>query len=207
VTEYRRGMMMQPIPQAAPYFGAAVSDGIPIVEPVVAPCDLSLLGLVEVLLKEPRRLDDLNRAEARQAELMPRLLAISLTSFALFGVALSLILHFTPPAAYPHRLLPIPRVYLGGSALALVGAYSLGLVAATGLCLPSFYFFALLAGVKMRLSQIVSQVMCSKATTAVVLVGILPIYVAVVLGMVVFEADAPLLETCLYLGLALPFVA
>ncbi len=59
----------------------------------------------------------------------------------------------------------------------------------------------------MRLSQIVSQVMCSKATTAVVLVGILPIYVAVVLGMVVFEADAQLLETCLYLGLALPFVA
>src|SRR5262249_31550529 len=66
---------------------------------------------------------------------------------------------------------------------------------------------SLLAGVRMRLSQIVSQVMCSKATTAVVLVGILPIYVAVVLGLVVFEADAQLLETCLYLGLALPFVA
>jgi hypothetical protein len=198
---------MQPILQPSPSFGAAVADGIPIVEPVGPLRELSLLGLVEVLLKEPARLDDLNRVEARQAELMPRLLAISLTSFALFGVALSLILHFTPKEAYPHRLLPIPEVHLGTSSLALVGAYSLGLVAATGLCLPSFYFFALLAGVKMRLSQIVSQVMCSKATTAIVLVGILPIYVAVVLGMVVFKAEAPLLETCLYLGLALPFVA
>ena len=39
------------------------------------------------------------------------------------------------------------------------------------------------------------------------LVGILPIYVAVVLGLVVFGADAALLEACLYLGLALPFLA
>src|SRR5258708_325804 len=115
-------MMMQPIPQAAPFFGAAVSDGIPTAEPVEPLRELSLLGLVEVLLKEPRRLDDLNREEARQTELMPRLLAISLASFALFGVALSLILHFTPAAAYPHRWLPIPRVHLGGSSLALVGA-------------------------------------------------------------------------------------
>src|SRR5215470_16892333 len=145
-----------------------------------APRDLSLFGLVEVLLKEPRRLDDLNREEARQAELMPRLLAIALASFGLFGVALVLILHFTPPEAYPHAPLPVPRADLrDGSGLALV--------VATGLCLPSFYFFSLLAGVKMRLSQIVSQVMCSKATTAVVLVGILPVYVAVVLGMVVFK--------------------
>src|SRR5947207_2265911 len=136
-------MMMQPIPQAARYFGAAVTDGIPTAEPVEPLHELSLLGLVEVLLKEPRRLDDLNREEARQAELMPRLLAISLTSFALFGVALSLILHFTPSAAYPHRLLLIPRVNLADrSGLALVLAYSVGLVAAIGLCLPSFYFFA-----------------------------------------------------------------
>jgi len=202
-------MTMQPLTQPASSFGA-LQDGIAGTERPAAPVsrELSLLGLVEVLLKEPQQLDDLNRDEARQAELMPRFLAISLASFALFGVALALILHFTPAAAYPHRLLPVPRANLAdGSGLALVLAYSLGLVAATGLCLPSFYFFSLLAGVRMRLSQIVSQVMCSKATTAVVLVGILPIYVAVVLGMVVFEADAQLLETCLYLGLALPFVA
>src|SRR5437764_2572161 len=136
-------MTMQPLAQTALGLGGALADGIPATEPPAAPPELSLLGLVEVLLKEPRRLDDLNREEVRQAELMPRFLAISLASFALFGVALSLILHFTPLAAYPHRLLPVPRVNLADrSGLALVLAYSVGLVAATGLCLPSFYFFA-----------------------------------------------------------------
>jgi hypothetical protein len=202
---------MQPLAQTAPGFAATAHDGASVAgltAAAPAPRDLSLLGLVEMLLKEPRRLDDLNRDESRQAELLPRLLAVALASFALFGVALVLIVHFTPAEAYPHSPLPVPRADLrDGSALAVVLAYTLGLVAATGLCLPSFYFFSLLAGVKMRLSQIVSQVMCSKATTAVVLVGILPVYVAVVLGMVVFGADAQVLQACLYLGLALPFVA
>src|SRR5438552_1249000 len=83
----------------------APADGLPDAGPPAAaatPRGLSVLGLVEVLLKEPQRLDDLNRDEALQAELMPRFLAISLASFALFGVALALTLHFTPPAAYPH---------------------------------------------------------------------------------------------------------
>src|SRR5262249_13698421 len=132
----------------------------------------------------------------------------SLASFTLFGVALALILHFAPPTAYPRNLVPVPPVRLtDASPLALVLAYNLGLVAATCLCLPSFYFFSLLVGVKFSLAQIVSQVMRAKAAAAVVLVGILPIYVAVVLGMVVFEARAELLEGCLYVGLALPFVA
>jgi hypothetical protein len=170
--------------------------------------DLTLPGIVEMLLKDPRRLDTLNREDPRQGELLPRFLAISLASFTLFGVSLALILHFVPDAAYPHRVLAVPRVRLSdGSALALVLAYDLGLVAATCLCLPSFYFFSLLVGVKFSLAQIVSQVMRAKSAAAVVLVGILPIYVAVVLGMVVFEARPELLEGCLYVGLALPFVA
>src|SRR5262247_3087543 len=126
---------MQPLAQTAPRFGPAAQGtaGAELTAAAPAPGDLSLLGLVEVLLKDPQRLDDLNRDEARQAEVMPRFLAISLASFALFGVALSLILHFTPPTAYPHRLLPIPRVNLAdGSGLALVLAYSIGLVAAIG---------------------------------------------------------------------------
>jgi hypothetical protein len=202
-------MTTQPLLHSAPPAGSL--PGLPVLELSADEPrgdNVSLLGLVELLLKNPRRLDYLNREETRQAELVPRLLAVALAGFALFGVALLLILHFTAPAAYPHRFLPVPRASLtDGSGLALVLAYCLGLVAATGLCLPSFYFFSLLAGVRMRLAQIVSQVVSAKATTAVVLVGILPVYVAVVLGLAVFEADAELLEGCLYVGLLLPFVA
>jgi hypothetical protein len=170
--------------------------------------DLSLLGLVEMLLKEPDRLDVINRDESRQAEMLPRFLAVALTGFTLFGVALALILHFVPAVAWPKSVVPIPRASLAdGSALALVLAYDVGLVAATCLCLPSFYFFSLLAGVKFSLAQIVAQVMRSKAASSVVLVGILPVYVAVVLGLVVFGADPGTLEAGLYLGLALPFLA
>jgi hypothetical protein len=177
-------------------------------DPQQLPERVSLPGLVELLLKEPDRLDALNREDGRQAELMPRLLAVALAGFTLFGVALLLLLHFAPAGAYPHRPLPVPAARLtDGSGLAVVLAYDLGLVAASCLCLPSFYFFSLLAGVRLSPAQIVGQVMRSKATSAVVLVGILPIYVAVVLGMVVFRADAEALEAALFLGLLLPFVA
>jgi hypothetical protein len=167
-----------------------------------------VLGLVELLLKDPARLDALNRRESRQAEFMPRFLAIVLASYTLFGLALLLILHYAPAAAYPHQLLPVPPARLtDGSGLALLLAYNLGLVAATGICLPSFYFFSLLTGVKLSVTQIVSQVMRCKAASAIVLVGILPVYVAVVLGLIVFEPPAENLELCLYLGLVLPFIA
>jgi hypothetical protein len=85
-------------------------------------------------------------------------------------------------------------------------AYTLGLVAATGICLPSFYFYSLLAGVKMSMLQITGQVLKGKAVTALLLVGILPIYVAVVLGTIIFKLPAETLEVYLYLGLILPFL-
>src|SRR5262249_26968170 len=86
-------------------------------------------------------------------------------------------------------------------------AYTCGLVGAVGICLPSFYFFGLLAGVRMSTLQIITQVVRCKASGAIVLVGILPIYVAVGLGLVVFGAPDLVLECCLYLGLVLPFLA
>jgi hypothetical protein len=59
----------------------------------------------------------------------------------------------------------------------------------------------------MSFLQVAGQVVRCKASSAVMLVGILPVYVALVLGLVVFEAPAHVLELCLYLGLALPFLA
>jgi hypothetical protein len=80
-------------------------------------------------------------------------------------------------------------------------------VAATCICLPSFYFFGLLAGVRLTMLQIVGQVLRCKASSAIILVGLLPVYFAIALGMIVFQAPAATLEYWLYAGLALPFVA
>jgi hypothetical protein len=172
------------------------------------PDELTLLGVVEATLKNQARLDAAARDESRQIELIPRLLGISLLSYSAFGLAMLLILNFVSDAAYPRIPLPIPDVrWSHGSGLGLVLAYDLGLIGATGICLPTFYFFSLLVGVRMSMLQIVGQVLRGKAVSALVLMGILPIYVAVVLGLAVFDSSPELLSVWLYVGLALPFVA
>jgi hypothetical protein len=190
---------------------APPEEPLPVVaadEPAVASNAFSILGLVELLLKFPERADALNREEKRQATLIPRFLGIALASYGLFSVAMIVILNAAPGSAYPQYLFAVPRASLrDGSAVSLLLAYNFGLVAATGICLPSFYFFSLLAGVRMSMLQIVGQVVRCKASSAMVLVGILPIYVAIVLGLVVFQAPTRALELCLYLGLILPFLA
>src|SRR5204863_1976876 len=129
-----------------PTVAEVVAEEPPAAVPVEEPSgqELSALGLVELVLKQPDRLDALNRTEGRQAETIPRFVGIALASYTLFGVAMLLILNAAPADAYPQHLLPVPAArWSDGSALGLVLAYDFGLVGATGICLPSFYFFAL----------------------------------------------------------------
>ncbi len=120
-----------------------------------------------------------------------------------------LILTIAPAKAYPHSLwLRMPSAnWSDGTALSLPLAYTIGIVLAACVCLPSFYFYSLLAGVRMTWLQIVSLVGKGTAANAIMLLGILPIYVALVMGLIVFEAPADTLQWTLKLGLLLPFVA
>jgi hypothetical protein len=69
------------------------------------------------------------------------------------------------------------------------------------------YFYALLSGVRMTMLDVTAHALKAKATSAVALVGILPIYAAVGMGMVVFHAPTAIVEQSLMLGLLLPFIA
>src|SRR5436853_525654 len=101
----------------------------------IAADETTALGLVELLLKDPVRVDRLGRDETRQSLFIPRFLVIALTSYLLFTIAMVVILNAAPPTAYPHRLLPIPLARVAdGSALGLVLAYNFGLVATTCIC-------------------------------------------------------------------------
>src|SRR6266545_8313291 len=91
------------------------------------------LALVEMILKDPARLDARLRDPERPLDLVPRLLGIALACFTLFGIVLATLLCLSPVGP-PH----VPRVGGFDSALALVLAYDVGLVAACGVCLPSF---------------------------------------------------------------------
>ena len=184
------------------------------------------LSLLELILKDPVRLDRLIRQPERQVELLPRLLAISLVGFIFFGVAMSLVL--SASTVWPH-LLPIDAVltgkqetvlrfesektislaspWLNGNAFRLIAAYTIGLIAATGICLPSLYFYGLLAGVQMTMMDVAIHAMKSKAVAAVTLVGILPIYAAFGLAVAIFPLPDLSRDFVLLVGLVLPFIA
>jgi hypothetical protein len=175
--------------------------------PEAAADERSVLGLTELLLKDPGRLDRLARDGCRQPLLIPCFLAVGLASFSLFALALALTLSAAPAAALPGLLAGPWAAHRTGSAVALWLAYALGFTLTTGVCLPSFYFYALLAGVRVSWLQVTAQVMKGQASTAVMLMGILPVYLAAALGAVVFAAPPDVLRAVLYLGLGLPFAA
>jgi len=185
-------------------------QAIPFVEAVdesPQPAGDSTLGLAELLLKDPLRVDRLTRDEGRLAELVPRFLALALASFTIYSGAMIAVLHFVPAAALPEIV--ADHWHGGGvrASVAVWAAYTLGMIAASGICLPSFYFFGLLAGLRLSFLQTVAHVVKGKGATAVMLVGLLPIYFAVVLGLIVFQASESWLMNCVCLGLALPFIA
>jgi len=162
-----------------------------------------VFSLVELMLKDRPRVDQLVRIAALQAELIPRFLAAALGGFTVFGVVLTLLLN---SAAFWPRWVPAAK--WGGASLPnLILAYDLGLIAATGVCLPSFYFFGLLAGVRTTMLDVVTHAMKGTAASATALIGILPVYVVIALGLQVLHAPNGWMAPVLYLGLALPFVA
>jgi hypothetical protein len=185
------------------------------------------LGLVELLLKNRRGLHQLLRRPTAHAGLLPRLLAISIVGFVLFGVTMSLVLTVAnrwPSLSAIATVIDHPTYglmsfdpihstwgkigpWVNGQALVLTGAYVFGLVAASGVALPSLYFYCLLAGVRMSMLEVVVHAVKAKSIAAVALVGILPIYVAAAMGVVIFHAGEYWLQLTIFVGLILPFIA
>ena len=166
----------------------------------------SALALAELLLKDRVQVDDMLRDDSRQVDLIPRFLVIVLTSFSAYAWAMVLLLHAAPNGSMP-SVLADGWSFAVGPAVGLWLAYALGLVAASGICLPSFYFYGLLAGVKISFPQVVTHCLKGQASTAIMLIGILPIYVAVALGMLIFAAPVVGQQMVLSIGLVLPFIA
>jgi hypothetical protein len=213
-------------PEPLPVLEIVESREAPPTDPV-NPREITMLALVELVLKDRWRLYRMLRIPSAATLLLPRLLAISLAGFVLFGVAMSLVLTVAgrwpsltaiaawldTPAATPLAFNAIESSWghlapwINGEALALVGAYAFGLVAASGVCLPSLYFYCLLAGVRMTMLEVVVHAVKSKAVAAVALVGILPIYVAIAMGVVIFDGGEYFLAATMLLGLMLPFIA
>lgn len=183
------------------------------------------LGLIELLLKNQHRLNQVSRSPQLQRELIPRLLMIGLVGYTMFGISLAII--FNAAQVWPELASPAEWLetrngsmirfasdvtaarwtrWLDGSAWHVVAAFTLGMVGAIGVCLPSFYFYGLLAGVRTTMLQVTTHALTGLASSAVALVGTLPVYFAAVLGLLVFDATDRLVTAVCFLGLALPFI-
>ena len=160
-----------------------------------------------MLLKDRARLDQLLRDENEQRALIPRLLAVALAGFAIYGVVATIVLNaFWTTYHVWWQWVPAAnwRELNAGN---LMLAYTIGLIAANGICLPSFYFYSLLAGVRTTMLSVAAQALKGMAAGAIALVGILPIYMALALSAIVFPTPPALVEAWVLLGLALPFLA
>jgi len=163
--------------------------------------------VVEMLLKDQSSIDTLLRTDEGARMLVPKLLAIAMCGFALYGIVATAMLN----GMLLHHDFWMPGVpdafWNRSSAANLTLAYCLGLIAANGICLPSFYFYGLLAGIRITMTGIVAHALKGMAAGAVVLVGIVPIYVAVALSGVVFSVSPWVMGYWTLLALALPFMA
>jgi hypothetical protein len=173
--------------------------------PIIA--ETTLGDVAEMLLKDRRRLDTLLREPERQRELIPRLLAVALIGFVAYGLVTTFLLN----ALDTSRAFWLPGVpaahWRAATAGNLTLGYALGLIAANCVCLPSFYFYSLLAGVRTPMLAVAAHALKGMAGGAIALVGVLPLYVALALAAVVFPLNRILLGEIVLLGLALPFVA
>ena len=161
---------------------------------------INLFGYIELLLKDRRRLGQLLLNERRSLEALPNLLGVAIVGFAVYGLIISIVFRLSGSA--DTELLKSANWFV------VTLSYTFGLIGAVCVCLPSFYFYALLAGVRASMAQVAAQSVRALATTALLLLGIMPIYVVAVIGLYI-GGDALRNEYALSLsaGFALPFIA
>ena len=192
-----------------PILGDELPADLAVVEPadVSPPGSISLRDTVEMLLKDRRKLDLFLRHDTAQRRIVPHLLTIAVCGFALYGVTATVLLNLL------HRVgdfwLPlVPPSFWNDAGIGnLTAAYVVGLIVANGICLPSFYFYGLLAGVRITMLGATAHALKGMAAGAIALVGILPVYVPFALAAVIWSDDVPLLAVCATIGLLLPFIA
>jgi hypothetical protein len=165
------------------------------------------LELVELLLKDPGRLQQLGRDPRRQGDLVPRYLLVAVAGYLVYSCTMVLLINVAPAVEAASVPLPLPPArWQDGSALSLPLAYTLSIVLASCVCLPSFYFHSLLAGVRITWLQIVGVIARATAYNGVILLGVVPIYVALMMGLIVFAAPPDVIRWSVAAGLTLPFV-
>ena len=154
--------------------------------------------IYDLLIRDDPRLDKIIVAGEYSVAPIQQLLLLSVGGTVLYGFAVGLAAQFLqvqgPVGDWLSRfpLLTLP--------LALTAAFLLALA----VCLPSFYFYTQLSGLDASFRLITMQALRIQARTSVLLLGVLPVYAAVVLAAVVGVITGG--QELIVLGILLPFV-
>lgn len=168
----------------------------------VTTVDTGTLRLIDQLLNDRIGLREAINASnegSQGSQALPSLLGITVGCFSFYGLVMAAVLRVTDTS--------VPLFDGTAHWLASLYAYPLGVVGALGICLPSYYFYALQCGFQPSLRRIVINSLAGQASTGLMLLGILPIYAAVVLGVALMGIDAETLNRVVAAGLLLPLVA
>jgi hypothetical protein len=152
----------------------------------------------EPLIRDDPRLDAMVMDESRGIETIQRLLGVALVGSLIYGLAVGLTAQFVAPR--PPLAVWLGRLPVVTLPLAFTGAFLVALL----VCLPSFYFYTQLSGLDASFRLITAQALRVQARTVVLLLGALPIYVALALGVRIGAIDDA--NTVILVGVAMPFV-
>ncbi len=164
-------------------------------------------GVIDLLLRHRAIADDDCADAERAARLLPRLVLTTVGGVGAFSLVQGLLLT-TAAHAWPAGLAEAhPLLAVGG----VFAAFEFGLMGTQIAALPTFYFHALLAGLRTHAWRITVESLRARATASVVLLGLLPIYLALALGFGLLAAGdsrwAELHSAVVLCGYALPLVA
>ena len=151
----------------------------------------------EAMLRDDAQVDDWVQDEANLLGTIQKLLALGVAGLFIYGLAMGIVMELAKPEVH---ILGTPVAWVP---LALVG----GFMGAIAICLPSFYFYTQLAGLDASFRLITAQSLRVQARASVILLGVLPFYIAWALaGFLGIEALRTDLEIVILIGFLVPFV-
>ncbi len=149
------------------------------------------------MLRDAEGVDDMVCDGERGLSALHHLLILGILGLALHGLALGVVIHLATPAlplSFATQGMPLLWV-----PLALVG----GFLSSIAICLPSFYFYTQLSGLDASFRLVTAQSLRVQARTSVLLLGILPFYLAWALSSFLGISQ---IDQVVALGFIIPFL-
>ncbi|MEQ8274127.1 MAG: hypothetical protein RMA76_05930 [Deltaproteobacteria bacterium] len=157
-------------------------------------------GMFDLVLSDQARLDRLMLDDSRVITVIEQLLALSVLGLVLTGVAVGVAAEAIDISSY-HPLAALSR---GTAVLWMPLTAVAAFLGALSICLPSFYFYTQLAGIDASFRLVTAQALRAQATTSVLLLAALPVFLALALANVAVDVASG--SGVLWVGLLLPFV-